>query len=65
MEEVQHKQEECDRYLTKIRIGNKAEKQKDLLTKETMQLELYMTTVQRFLILKEKLLKKNLNQNHQ
>ena len=28
MEEAWHKQEECNRYLTKIRIGNKSEKQK-------------------------------------
>ena len=33
MEEARHKQEACNRYLTKIRIGNKSEKQKRFANK--------------------------------
>ena len=34
IEEAQYKQEEFQRYLTKIRIGNKSEKQKKQPTKQ-------------------------------
>ena len=53
MEEAKHKQQEFNRHLTKIRIGNKSKKQKNawliligFLTEETMLLNLQMTTIQ-------------------
>ena len=72
IEEARHKKEEFNRYLKKIRIGNRYEKVKkhwliliSFLTEETMLLNLFMTMVQGFLKTKENQLKKNQNQNQQ
>ena len=72
MKEAGYKQEEFNRYLTKIRIGNKSQKQKKTLANinepfngRNDVIKFGDDYISMILEAKEKLLKKNLNHNHQ